>query len=81
MEKTTKLKPCKFCGGRGIIRTVPFDAEDYQLFQMHPDIEHEECSFVLECGNCAANTGPIYMMDNAVKVWNDGGAGLVNYKT
>lgn len=74
MEKTIKLKPCKFCGGLGRIRTEPFDFEDYELFQKCLDIEHDDCSFVVECSHCRATTGPIYTVKNAAKVWNSGEA-------
>ena len=80
MENTVKLKPCKFCGGLGRIRTVPFDSEDYELFRKYSDIEHDDCSFVVECSRCGAVIDPIYTMENAVKVWNSGEARLVNDK-
>lgn len=72
MEKIIKLKPCKFCGGLGRIRTVPFDSEDYELFRKYPDIEHDDCSFTIECSHCKATTGLIYTVENAGKVWNSG---------
>ena len=81
MEKTLKPKPCKFCGGLGEIRTVPFDSEYYELFRKYSDIEHDDFSFVVECSRCGAVIDPIYTMDNAVKVWNSGEARLVNDKT
>lgn len=74
MEKTIKLKPCKLCGGIGRVRTEPFDLEDYKLFLMLPEIEHGDCSFVIECVDCGATTGSIYTVENAVKVWNMGEA-------
>ena len=80
VENTVKLKPCKFCGGLGKIRTVPFDSEDYELFRKYSDIEHDDCSFVVECSHCGATIDPIYPLENAVKVWNSGEARLVNDK-
>ena len=55
MENTVKLKPCKFCGGLGKIRTVPFDSEDYEFFRKYSDIEHDDCSFVVECSRCGGD--------------------------
>lgn len=76
MEEAIKLKPCKFCGGLGRIKTELLDLEDYQLFQVFPEVDHGDCCFVIECSHCGATTGPIYTMENAVKVWNMGEAEL-----
>lgn len=76
MEARLNLKPCKYCGGTGVIETQPFCPMDYSYFRALPDFIHGDTLYAVRCSCCGMSSAPMYDIEGAVKSWNSGEAEL-----
>lgn len=67
-----KLKPCRFCGGRGHFIKTNLDPIDYVLLHRYPEIPNDGYLHMMECSNCGALTGCAYDDEGAARWWNEG---------
>lgn len=52
MEARLNIKPCKYCGGTGVIETQPFCSMDYSCFRAFPSFIHGGALYAIRCSCC-----------------------------
>lgn len=53
------LKPCKYCGGTGVIETQPFISMDYSYFRAFPDFIHGDTLYAVRCSCCGMGSAQL----------------------